>query len=259
MQQTKICSQCGKELPLDMFPFRNKSKGTYRANCKECHNKEMKIRYQHKQEVIRDVKEFCGCAKCGVTKHYLLDFHHLDPLEKENTISRLMAGSYSITTVLQELKKCVCLCSNCHREFHWLQANEGLTIESYLQDSKYFKISVQNLKQKIEYLTLNPSQQGFAQQKTIEVEKHYFCARCGKEISKGGVLCVECRIIEQRKVINRPTREELKEMIRKEPFTTIGAKYKVTDNSIRKWCKSYDLPFRKKDIKLYSDEEWELL
>ena len=48
-------------------------------------------------------------------------------------------------------------------------------------------------------------------------------------------------------------------MIRKEPFTTIGAKYKVTDNSIRKWCKSYDLPFRKKDIKLYSDEEWELL
>ena len=93
----------------------------------------------------------------GVTKHYLLDFHHLDPLEKENTISRLMAGSYSITTVLQELKKCVCLCSNCHREFHWLQANEGLTIESYLQDSKYFKISVQNLKQKIEYLTLNPS------------------------------------------------------------------------------------------------------
>lgn len=25
--------------------------------------------------------------------------------------------------------------------------------------------------------------------------------------------------------------------------------YGVSDNAIRKWCKQYDLPFRKKDIK----------
>jgi len=42
-------------------------------------------------------------------------------------------------------------------------------------------------------------------------------------------------------------------------FTNIGKKYGVSDNSIRKRCKYFDLPFRKKDIKNYSDAEWEIL
>lgn len=32
--------------------------------------------------------------------------------------------------------------------------------------------------------------------------------------------------------------------------------YGVTDNAIRKWCISENLPSKKKDIKLYSEEEW---
>lgn len=52
----------------------------------------------------------------------------------------------------------------------------------------------------------------------------------------------------QRKVKDRPTKEELFEMIKVFPFTEIGKKYGVTDNTIRKWCKMYRLPFRKKDL-----------
>lgn len=33
--------------------------------------------------------------------------------------------------------------------------------------------------------------------------------------------------------------------------------YKVSDNAVRKWCKSYNLPSRRKDISLYSEEEWQ--
>ena len=44
--ETKKCSKCGKELPLSAFPWRNKSKGTYRADCKECHSNYMKQKYQ---------------------------------------------------------------------------------------------------------------------------------------------------------------------------------------------------------------------
>lgn len=33
-------------------------------------------------------------------------------------------------------------------------------------------------------------------------------------------------------------------------------KHGVSDNAIRKWCKKYNLPYKKKDIKSYSDEEW---
>ena len=41
------------------------------------------------------------------------------------------------------------------------------------------------------------------------------------------------------------------------PFTQIGIKYGVSDNAIRKWCKSYELPFRVLEIKKISDKDWE--
>ena len=46
-------------------------------------------------------------------------------------------------------------------------------------------------------------------------------------------------------------------MIRKLPFTAIGKKFNVCDNTIRKWCTYYKLPNKKKDIKTYTDQEWE--
>lgn len=40
--ETKVCTKCGQELPLSEFPFRDKIKGTYRADCKKCHSDFMK-------------------------------------------------------------------------------------------------------------------------------------------------------------------------------------------------------------------------
>jgi hypothetical protein len=48
----------------------------------------------------------------------------------------------------------------------------------------------------------------------------------------------------------------LKDLIRSTPFTQIGKKYGLTDNGIKKWCISYNLPSKKKDINKYTDEEW---
>lgn len=55
------------------------------------------------------------------------------------------------------------------------------------------------------------------------------------------------------------SREELKKLIRATSFTTIGKQYGVTDNAVRKWCDKYNLPRKVKEIKSYSDEEWELI
>ena len=55
------------------------------------------------------------------------------------------------------------------------------------------------------------------------------------------------------------SKEELKKLIRTTPFTTIGKQYGVTDNAVRKWCDKYNLPRKVKEIKSYSDEEWELI
>lgn len=52
----------------------------------------------------------CGYHKCEAA----LCFHHVNPFEKENNISRLRSWK----RVEEELNKCVLLCNNCHSELH---------------------------------------------------------------------------------------------------------------------------------------------
>lgn len=53
----------------------------------------------------------------------------------------------------------------------------------------------------------------------------------------------------QRKVKDRPSKEELDNLIHEKTFLEIGRIYGVSDKAITKWCKSYGLPYRKKDMK----------
>ena len=92
-----------------------------------------------------------------------------------------------------------------------------------------------------------------------EKDKNY-CIDCGTEIKQSSIRCPKCAAIfvgKTHRITERPDREELKKRIRLEPFTTIASDYGVTDNAIRKWCKSEGLPSTKKEIQKISDEEWE--
>ena len=60
------------------------------------------------------------CAKCGETRGYVLDFHHVNPEEKEGTIATMIARNNMYSHIEDEIKKCICLCANCHREYHFL-------------------------------------------------------------------------------------------------------------------------------------------
>lgn len=92
-------------------------------------------------------------------------------------------------------------------------------------------------------------------QVTDTSKKYYYCDDCGVEISKGATKCKECYNRSLR-TCSWPNKEELKKLIRSIPFTQIGKKFSVTDNTIRKWCIKYNLPSKKKDIQSYSDEDW---
>lgn len=82
------------------------------------------------------------------------------------------------------------------------------------------------------------------------------CPICKKNfINLESQMCCECYSFQQRKA-ERPSREELKQLIRNEAFTKIAKKYNVSDNAIRKWCKAENLPSTKKEINSYSEEQW---
>lgn len=57
-----------------------------------------------------------------------------------------------------------------------------------------------------------------------------------------------------RKVPNRPSKEELWEMVINYPFTKIAERYNVSDKTIVKWCKKYKLPSSRKAINNFIKE-----
>lgn len=84
----------------------------------------------------------------------------------------------------------------------------------------------------------------------IKENKKYYCSDCGKEISSQGHKCLECSSKSQRKV-ERPERNELLQLIQTRSFCEIGRMYGVTDNAIRRWCKDYNIPSTKYELKEY--------
>jgi len=58
------------------------------------------------------------CHDCGGTfPHCCYDFHHIDPSTKAFEIAPRLDGN--LDTIMKEAKKCVMLCSNCHRIRHY--------------------------------------------------------------------------------------------------------------------------------------------
>lgn len=72
-----------------------------------------KTRRKTKKEMV----ELLGgkCSLCGYKKCMAaLAFHHLDPTQKEFAVSKYRKRSL----LLEEVKKCILVCSNCHVEIH---------------------------------------------------------------------------------------------------------------------------------------------
>lgn len=69
------------------------------------------------------------------------------------------------------------------------------------------------------------------------------CKNCGKEISKGSTHCKKC--VPHKRKVERPTKEELQELIKNNSFVSLGKRFGVSDVMVRKWCKSYGIILEK--------------
>lgn len=205
----KKCVVCGIEKPLDEF-YQRKNK-SFRNDCKRC-----LLDYHVKRWKSRKIKAISlfgsKCCKCNYNKNLAaLDFHHLNPKEKEYDWRRLVKKPWN--KVVEELKKCVLLCKNCHAETH----NPNCNLDCV--DSSYGNFS-------------------------LDEEKHIKstgkCSICLINVFGTKYCSSECSKKATRKV-ERPSKEELIELMKTMNWSEIGRKYGVSDNAIRKWARNYKI------------------
>ncbi len=88
-----------------------------REQCCICNREAVKRRRDKIKLMALEYKggkcEICGYSKCVQA----LEFHHLDPNEKEFGIGQ-DGETRSWERTKRELDKCILVCSNCHREIH---------------------------------------------------------------------------------------------------------------------------------------------
>lgn len=110
----KNCLGCGKRKSLDQF---YKNGNGLHSRCKEClNNRTVERQRAFKAECIK----YKGgkCVACGYNQYQgALEFHHLDPNEKDFNIASVRGLSFN-NHIITELDKCVLLCATCHREAH---------------------------------------------------------------------------------------------------------------------------------------------
>jgi len=253
--EIKKCFKCNVEKSTSEFS------GNY-SYCKECATKNSKEWYYKNKEHVKDrlcdyhktkkreilsvinpIKENLGCKICGERNSCCLDFHHVNSKDKKTNVSRQISNK-SIDKIFKEISKCVCVCSNCHRKIHAgvLESPTEVIEEDWIRNECSKFLSFEKTRWKYSERREN-CKQGF--KKNIKEEKELECKECkNKFLSKDydRIYCSsECSQINKRKVRNRPDKETLKNLINTMPWTRIGNKYGVSDNTVRKWAKNEGL------------------
>ena len=96
-------------------------------------NDEVKFDRRLKENKIKYINTFKRkqiCIVCGESSYCCLEFHHLNRENKLFTISSAICNiKIGMRQLKDELKKCVIICSNCHKKLHFNEMNVGLLQE----------------------------------------------------------------------------------------------------------------------------------
>lgn len=151
----KKCNSCNKELDLSCFNKNKHRSDGLQTSCRDCshqnfkryyvknkarHIKHVKNKYRLKLKIMRKAIDtmklnIAGCLLCEEKEFCCLAFHHLDAKSKIDNVSKVVVDNVKWNTVLEEIKKCVVLCSNCHIKLH-----HGLLTLPDISYDNYYKI-----------------------------------------------------------------------------------------------------------------------
>jgi hypothetical protein len=114
-QKWKGC-KCGEKDPSMFYSRGGRTQGLQPV-CKKCANKAQVERFrQYKMSAVEyksGACQMCGYNKCMAA----LDFHHVDPKEKDPLWKQMRTWSFE--RIKTELDKCILVCRNCHAEIHY--------------------------------------------------------------------------------------------------------------------------------------------
>ena len=158
---------------------------------------------------LRIVLELGGqCLACGYKKNLAaLDVHHPSRELKDSNWANLIRRS-RWDVVKKGLEGCTLLCRNCHMETHHPELSLDDTGE--LVDPKLKK-------------------------------RTGVCPSCGSDVFGLTYCSKKCDGLHRRKVKNRPSCDELKQMLTNETFVAIGKRFGVSDVAVHKWADKYGI------------------
>lgn len=140
------CTKCNVPKEDECFNWRNKKKGRRHRVCRPCKKEQDNSYYasnknrrktmrktandliRRNKRFVRLVRHLSKCSRCPEKRWYVLDFHHVR--DKKIEICDMIRRCTSIENLKKELRKCIVLCSNCHREEHYLNGNEANLVEA---------------------------------------------------------------------------------------------------------------------------------
>lgn len=135
----KRCARCKLIKAVSEFHVDRSMKDGFKSWCKVCVREEYLLNREKRYETSKRWKSAnkskcneynlssksrkfnfidslkTSCRKCGESRLYVIEFHHVEPKTKCFNIS---GSTKKRESILDESKKCICLCSNCHKEFH---------------------------------------------------------------------------------------------------------------------------------------------
>lgn len=147
--RTKICCVCNIEKSVNEFNFKTKKNNIYQSRCRSCQkiyhdnyylghkqsyaaSKERgKLKgYNSDKQLTEYINAFKinGCVLCDEKFYGALDFHHIDPKQKDKSVAKMTSRK----AVKKEIEKCVVLCSNCHRKFHGKHEVTTIALNKFL-------------------------------------------------------------------------------------------------------------------------------
>jgi hypothetical protein len=91
-----------------------------RASYARNKDKRQKINREKKasaKEKWRRYKSTLSCVQCGQNHPATLDFHHIEKHPSNRKVNKLVTN-HAFKKAIEEIKKCLVLCANCHRIHH---------------------------------------------------------------------------------------------------------------------------------------------